>query len=468
MKIHLSRMFRIGLLAAGALLFLAACEITEDPGNQGTVESVTVTPADPVIVVGGERQLDAEVTGTGDFSDSVTWSSSDESVATVSSSGLVAARAPGSSTITAASSQTASVTGSSTVTVIAAAAEACTDDATVINFADERVESAVRGLYGIDGAEITCSDVSQDFPSDTNEFGQEILNVLVLSSCEEGATMISSLEGLQHLSRLVRLELACNDLTDISTLSSMTSLEELNLDENDITNLTPLAGLVNLEVLGLYDNQVEDLAPLSGLQNLRILYLSDNRIRNLEPLAGLTLLEHLWLFRNCRGEGDTDCLVDIGPIAGLANLTALVAGFNEIRSLAPVASLTNLEFLDASANDIRDLGPLAGLGQLRTVLLYQNPISSLEALAGNTGFPAGEPYSFERAEVRLPTGGGAFEFHLQLGYDCLDTDDPVIIAQRDALVDRGTLIGGFGFMEEPRNPACTNASSYAPFRSWWQ
>lgn len=463
----INRIFTFIALTA-ALLVLAACGVTEEPGNQGTVESVVVTPAAITISIDSTQQLTAAVSGTGDFSEAVTWSSSNAAIASVNSSGLVTGHAAGTATITAASSQTASVTGTSSVTVVSQAAAACTDPAAVITFADSQVETAVRNLYGLDTAgDILCADVQQDIASEENEFGQEINNVLFLSRCELDAPAITSLQGLQNLTRLLRLELACNDLANLGPLSGMTSLVELNLDDNDVSDLAPLAALANLQVLGLYDNEVEDLAPLSGLTGLQILYASDNRIKSVAALADLTALEQLWLFRNCRGDDDTDCLVDLTPLAGLTNLAALLIDGNEVASLSAVAGLTGLQFLNASGNDITDLGPLGTLDNLRTVLLDMNPVSSLAGLSDNAAFPAGPPYGYQRGDVTLPISGGpAYAFNLQLGFNCLDNDSADVQAQLAALDARDALVTGADFMQL-QNPACVSGSSIAPFRAWW-
>jgi uncharacterized protein YjdB len=83
--------------------------------------SLAVTPASPAITKGATQQF----TATGTFSDastqnittSVTWSSSNSSVATISNSGLATSLAAGSSTIRAVSG---GISGSSTLTVTAA------------------------------------------------------------------------------------------------------------------------------------------------------------------------------------------------------------------------------------------------------------------------------------------------------------------------------------------------------------
>ena len=87
-----------------------------------TLVSITVTPANPSIGVGGHQQF----TATGTYSDgshqdltsSATWTSSAPSVATISSTGLASAIAVGNTTIQATSG---SINGSTTLTVTAAA-----------------------------------------------------------------------------------------------------------------------------------------------------------------------------------------------------------------------------------------------------------------------------------------------------------------------------------------------------------
>lgn len=69
----------------------------------GTVASVTVTPGSFTVLEGDTQQLQAEARTANDFvlSRTITWSSSDEAVATVDDTGLVESVAPGSATITA-------------------------------------------------------------------------------------------------------------------------------------------------------------------------------------------------------------------------------------------------------------------------------------------------------------------------------------------------------------------------------
>ena len=87
-----------------------------------TVSSVTVSPASATLEINDTQQLTATVNVTPSTADNtVTWSTSDASVATVSQTGLVTAVAQGTATITATSNLDNSKTGTCAITVNAPA-----------------------------------------------------------------------------------------------------------------------------------------------------------------------------------------------------------------------------------------------------------------------------------------------------------------------------------------------------------
>jgi hypothetical protein len=84
-----------------------ACDIGEQgtgnmcPTTQVAVTGVSVSPSTAIVYQGGTKQLSANVTPTNATNRNVTWSSANASIASVNSSGLVTAIAPGSVSITA-------------------------------------------------------------------------------------------------------------------------------------------------------------------------------------------------------------------------------------------------------------------------------------------------------------------------------------------------------------------------------
>lgn len=118
---HGSRVSAVAALAA--LGTLAACGGAGDAtgpgggGGGGSVASVSVSPGTASVAVGATTTLTAtpvDASGSAVSGATVTWSTSDAAIATVSSSGVVTGVATGTATITATSG---TVKGTSTVTV---------------------------------------------------------------------------------------------------------------------------------------------------------------------------------------------------------------------------------------------------------------------------------------------------------------------------------------------------------------
>jgi len=83
--------------------------------------------------------------------------------------------------------------------------------------------------------------------------------------------------------------------------------------------------LTKLEKLSLYSNEITDVTPLAGLTKLEVLSLGWNyQLTDITPLAKLTQLKRLVVF------GGGNQIADLTPLAGLTNLTELVLGDNPI------------------------------------------------------------------------------------------------------------------------------------------
>jgi hypothetical protein len=108
------------VLLAAALI---ACGGTPTPPGNGpadpAVTGVVVSPDEAAVNVGATVTLSATVQGDAGVSQNVTWSSSDNGIATVNNSGVVTGVAPGTATITATSQANTNVSGQARVTVTA-------------------------------------------------------------------------------------------------------------------------------------------------------------------------------------------------------------------------------------------------------------------------------------------------------------------------------------------------------------
>ena len=82
---------------------------------------------------------------------------------------------------------------------------------------------------------------------------------------------------------LVQLELADNQISDISPLANLTSLTNLWLNDNQINDISSLANLTSLTWPHLEENQISDISALSSLINLIYLHLQYNEISDINP-----------------------------------------------------------------------------------------------------------------------------------------------------------------------------------------
>lgn len=102
----------------------------------------------------------------------------------------------------------------------------------------------------------------------------------------------------ERASRIVRLDLIGNRLTQSPVVTGLHGLEELHLDNNSLERPPVLTGLTRLRWLFLNNNQLVNPPVLTGLVNLSYLDLSHNRLTEPPVLNGLADLSVLHLAQN--------------------------------------------------------------------------------------------------------------------------------------------------------------------------
>ncbi len=287
---------------------------------------------------------------------------------------------------------------------------------------DENLRAAIAERLGKAAASLTTEDIA------------ERLTTLVAD--EKG---IRDLRGLEHATRLERIELRHNEIADLTPLAGLTRLNNIKLRGNRITDVSPLAGLINVDWLGLEENAITDLSPLKGLIKLSGIGIEGNPVSDVSPLSGLLSLEGIrawntpitdfspladvprlrWLeisnnrslsslssfkgLKSLRRLEINNCgISDISGLAALTQLASLTLVDNLISDVSPLKSLRALTHLNLNNNIISDVSPLAGLHNLERLNLQNNAItdfSPLEklpeetniAFANNPGFPQGGP-----------------------------------------------------------------------------
>ncbi len=197
----------------------------------------------------------------------------------------------------------------------------------------------------------------------------KLLQLKVLDATNEGVNIIA---GLEYCSNLVELDLAFNNVSDVSPLAGLPSLKILNLGMNLVGLGTPLSALPAIETLYLSGNPMADLTCLSNLATLKTLYVANINTANMAPLASLAGLTTLDVSGNE--------IVDPSVIAGLVGLKALYVENDEIVDASSLAALVNLELLNISGNKLESAATFAGLTSLQTLNLSSNKIVDISTL----------------------------------------------------------------------------------------
>lgn len=235
----------------------------------GVVQQVaTITVTGNNVAVGQTTQLTATVLPANAENKNVSWSVSDETVASISSSGLLTAKKSGTVTVTATATDGSNTKGTVTLSV--------TTSGEVV-FTDPVMNVAIHSAAGVSmAAPITTADVER------------------ITSLNLTTAGITNINGLQTLTNLVELSLGNNSITDITPLENLVKLTSLELSNNSsIVSISALQNLTNLVTLRLSACGITDITPLEKLTHLQTLDLSYNNITDISIINKLSLLKTL-------------------------------------------------------------------------------------------------------------------------------------------------------------------------------
>ncbi len=253
---------------------------------------VVVSPVADSVPVGDTLRLAAEVLDANGHTlgadASLTWSSSDRSVATVDESGVVSGVAPGMTTITAVSADlqaTAEITVADVDrTVLEAFYEATAGSGWIENegwLSDRPVgewHGVTTGANGrVTGMELPASNLIGSIPPELSRLSR--LETLNLERNTLAGPIPPELGELRNLKTLV---LGVNDLTGPipPELGDLSSLVDLRLRRNELAGPIPpeLSNLSSLRRLGLNQNLFTGSIPLGflRLQRLQFFHFADN------------------------------------------------------------------------------------------------------------------------------------------------------------------------------------------------
>ena len=182
------------------------------------------------------------------------------------------------------------------------------------------------------------------------------------------------IQDLKYFTKLEKLYIQNNRLTDLSPLSSLTNLKELYCANNDVSSLEFIKGMKKLEIVDFSENNISDLSPLSGLTSLTEISIYDNPIKSLEPLRNLTKVKRLII-------GDCPSLDgDLGPLSGMKSLELLYASNCNISDISAISGCKSLAHIDFGGNTIYDISPLKDCQEIKLVTFYENTIDTIDQL----------------------------------------------------------------------------------------
>ena len=210
----------------------ATCSVTV---KQGTVlaTSITLNKTSAQVSIGGTTQLTATVLPSNATNKTVTWTTSNSSVATVSSNGLVTAKATGTATITAKTTDGSNLSAACAITVTSQDSP----QGSIITFADANVKAICVQNWDTNGD----GELSFDEAEAVTTLGSFFRNKSITSFDElryfTGLTSINS-QAFSSCSRLTAITIpssvttieyaafkGCSGLTSITIPSSVTSIE---------------------------------------------------------------------------------------------------------------------------------------------------------------------------------------------------------------------------------------------------
>ena len=198
---------------------------------------------------------------------------------------------------------------------------------------------------------------------------------------------VSNVQALENLSRVGTLILDNCGVTDdiLPVLGSLASLDSLKLDNNALTTLEGLQALTNLQELSVACNQITSLAPIADLP-IGNLNLSGIPIASLNELSGGKLVSTIFSF---------DCSPTAGEYSVLAEMKNLV-GFTCAGSVleerlpqdfSALANMRNLDYLYIANCQVKNLDFASDKPNLKTLELWDCGITS-DMLSGIHDLPA--------------------------------------------------------------------------------
>lgn len=185
---------------------------------------------------------------------------------------------------------------------------------------------------------------------------------------EEGNLYQSDLDSIKELS-------IQESIKSIDNIDKLENLKRLNIYTNTLKSIEPLKNCKNLEYLDIRADNISDLSAINKLPKLNSLHLINMPINTLESIGNLPSLETLDLYN-----------LNITNLNGIENIKSLKKIYvsrkvNDIRALS---KLTNLEEITLINTKVSDLTPIQNLPKLKKLHIEGSNIVNIEPLKNLT------------------------------------------------------------------------------------
>ena len=225
-------------------------------------------------------------------------------------------------------------------------------------------------------------------------------NLALLSVSDNVVADISPIEPLDRLRtlRLGRNPLALAHILEKEPLLSRVT--DWGLNGLGISDLTVLSDFTALTEVRLRNNRIRDIEPLLAIERLRYVDLVGNALNEASLKTYVPMLESRGVrvtgADSCGGfRDDVLCRFVAGRLYRIAeqtwiDISSAPLTLGAVADLTGIESAKSLQVLIAGGNDIVNVSPLAGLAELRIVDLHGNDITDIAPLVRNDGLGAGD------------------------------------------------------------------------------
>lgn len=182
---------------------------------------------------------------------------------------------------------------------------------------------------------------------------------------------IASLDDLKFVPQLIALSCRSDILLIPRYISQLQIFEFFS--DNRLSTLQGLEYVSRLHFLDVSGNRLSTLQGLEYVPQLRFLHIADNNLRVLDGLAHLCQLKVL----NC----SSNAIITLEGLECMSELQCLDCSDNHLNTLQGLDQVSQLEMLDCSSNQLNEIPQRIKHqvlnGKLSRLILYDNPIKNL-------------------------------------------------------------------------------------------